>query len=112
MIATLGRYSELIVKQVGDSVGLMGLRPQFVSRVSDILRLVDRAPQVVHAMLAIAGTAGAVTGAASPSVQVCLFGLAAVLSGAKHMRPYERIPGAISPATGVNLHGEISISRS
>jgi hypothetical protein len=115
LVDTLERYSELIIKQVGDSVGLMGLRPQFVSRVSDILRLVDRSPQFVHGLLAVAGAsalgASALAEAGSPSIQISLFGLFAALTTAKLILPYEGVAGAISPARGVHLHGDVSISR-
>jgi hypothetical protein len=110
LVDTLGRYSELIVKEVGGSVGLMGLRPQFVSRVSDILRLVDRMPQLIQGTLAVAG-ASALTGAVSPYVTFSLFGLFGVLTAAKHTLPYEGVSGAISHSEGLRLHGDISISR-
>lgn len=107
---SLCRYSESIVKQVGDSVGVLGLRPQFVSRVTDILRLVDKSPQLVIAMLAVGGV-GAMTGIPSPAAQFSLFGLSALLTAAKQVVPYKTVAGTISPASGFAFEGEISISR-
>lgn len=110
LIGSLRRYSELIIKEVGASVGLMRLRPTFVSRVTDIVRLVDRSPQVVYGLLAVAGT-GVVTGTVPLPAQVTLFSLSALLTVAKHVSPYERVRGVVSPVRGVHLHGDVSVSR-
>lgn len=110
LVDTLHRYSDLIVKQVGDSVGFIGLRPHFVSRVSDIMRLGERVPQLVHGVLAVAGMS-VLTNGLPLSGQVSLFGLAGVLTAAKLVTPSERVTGTISPSRGPRFCGDVSINR-
>lgn len=120
LVDALARYSEIIVDQVGGSVGLMGLRPQFVSRASDILELVDRTPQFFQGLIAVAGAGAVATAAVHQSAEVSLlhrspefsiFGLFALLTIAKSISPHEKVSGSISSDGGVRLDADVSISR-
>lgn len=110
LLQTLSRYSQLIVSEIGGTVGSLGLRPRFVSSAWDIVGLVARVPDLVHGLLALAGV-GAVSLGAPPVAQVTLFGLLAVLAPAKHISPYKRVGTSISVNDGIRLDGDISISR-
>jgi hypothetical protein len=111
LVGALEKYSEVIVKQAGDSIGLVGLRPQFVSRASDILRLVDRTPQFVQGVLAAAGI-GATAVEVPTGAQLTLFGLFGLLTAAKYVVPYSKVPGSVALSQGVRLHGDVTVSRS
>ena len=59
LVESLSAYAREIMKTVGKDVGALGLRPQFISKVSDVSRALERVPGVVQGFLAVGAAAGA-----------------------------------------------------
>lgn len=114
LVNSLSRYSQEIIKQVGKDVGVLGLRPQFISKASDVSQAIEKVPGVVHGFLAVgtaAGTAGAAAGSASPLLPTALFSLFCLRAVAKYYAPSQEVEISMAPRRGVRVRPDITISR-
>lgn len=110
LVDTLRRYSEEIRKQVGNDVGGLGLRPQFMSKVSDVSDAIEKVPDLVQGFLAV-GTYTTAVSDLSPLVPAGLFSLFCLQMVAKHHSPSESVDVEISGRRGVRLYPDVTISR-
>jgi hypothetical protein len=114
LIHSLRRYTHEIRKQVGKDVGFVGLRPQFISKISDVTRALEKTPGIIQGFLAVGAvgaTTGVTTGAVSPLVPAGLFSLFCLQTVAKYYSPSQTVGVAVSPQNGVRLYGDVTISR-
>ena len=107
----LHRYSRVIMKKVGQDVGALGLRPRFISKVTDVSRVLEKAPGVVQGFLTVGATAGAVGGATSPFLPAGLFALFCLQAVAKYYSPSEVVDIQLSTRNGARVHADVTISR-
>lgn len=93
-------------------MGVLGLRPQFISKVSDVSGLLGRVPDLVQGFLAVgATTAAAANSEVSPLVPASLFSLFCLQTVAKHYSPFESVDVEISGRRGVRIYPDVTISR-
>lgn len=112
LVEALRRYSDEIRKQVGKDVGVLGLRPQFISKASDVSSVIGRVPDLVQGFLAVGATTAAATGGdVSPLVPAGLFSLFCLQAVAKHYAPFESVDVEISGRRGVRIYPDVTISR-
>lgn len=114
LVTSLQKYSSEIMKQVGKDVGVLGLRPQFISKVSDISQAVEKSPGVVQGFLALGATAGAAAGAAaadsSPFVPAGLFALFCLRAAVKYYTPSQDAHVSVG-RHGIRVRPDITITR-
>ena len=114
LVESLHRYAQDIRKQVGKDVGSLGLTPQFISRATDVSRVLEKAPGVVQGFLAVGASASAGVAAlsgSSPLVPAAMFSLFVLQSVARHHAPSERVKLHVTPRQGLRVHPDISISQ-
>jgi len=111
LVSALQRYAEEMRKLVGKDVAVFGMKPQFVSKVSDISRALERVPGMVQGFLAVGATAATMAQALPQVVPMGLFGLFALQSAAKYYSPTKQIEVELSASTGVHIHADVTISR-
>jgi hypothetical protein len=112
LVEALGGYSREIRKQVGKEVGVLGLKPQFISKSSDVSRLLDKVPGFVQAFLAISGLGVASVGTGmSPYATTGLFSLFCLGAYAKDHLPSRRVGLDLSTRHGARLHADVTMSR-
>lgn len=112
LVEALRRYSDEIRKQVGKDVGVLGLRPQFISKASDVSGVMGRVPDLVQGFLAVGATTAAAAGSeVSPLVPAGLFSLFCLQAVAKHYSPFESVDVEISGRRGVRIYPDVTISR-
>jgi hypothetical protein len=111
LVAALYKYSEVIMKHVGQDVGALGFKPQFISKVSDVSRVLEKVPGVVQGFLAVGATAGAVGGMSSPLVSAGFFTLFCLQAVARYYSPSGAVGVELSARDGVRLHADVTISR-
>jgi hypothetical protein len=111
LVEALHRYSRVIMKQVGQDIGALGLRPRFISKITDVSRVLEKAPGVVQGFLTVGATAGAVGGATSPFVPAGLFALFCVQAVTKYYSPSEAVDIQLSARNGARIHADVTISR-
>lgn len=114
LVEALNRYAEEIRKQVGKEVGVLGLRPQFISKSSDVAQVLERGPGLVHGFLA-GGTVGTAIGILPPmaaaGVSASLFTLFCLQVATKHSSPSQPVQVNLSPLTGVRPYPDVTVSR-
>lgn len=112
LVNSLRRYSGEITKQVGKEIGLLGFRPHFISKVSDVSGIVEKVPGVVQGFLAVGATAGAAAaGTSSPLIPAGLFSLFCLQIAAKYVSPSKSAKVLISPRLGARIRADITVSR-
>lgn len=114
MVESLLRYSSEIRKQVGKDVGFLGLRPQFISQVTDVSEVIDKVPGLIQGFLAVgttASTTSAAYGDLSPAIPAAFFSLFCLQTVAKHYSPSESVEIGISDRRGARLYADVSIGR-
>lgn len=111
LVESLSKYSQVITKQVGQDVGMLGFKPQFISKVTDVSRVVEKVPGVVQGFLAVGATAGAASSASSPLMPVGLFTLFCLQTVAKYYSPSESVDIKLSSRDGARVHADVTISR-
>jgi hypothetical protein len=112
LVNSLRRYSGEITKHVGKEVGVLGFRPHFISKVSDVSEIVEKVPGVVQGFLAVGATAGAAAaGTSSPLIPAGLFSLFCLQMATKYVSPSESAKVLISPRLGARMHADITISH-
>ncbi|MCX4615693.1 hypothetical protein ABT255_49710 [Streptomyces mirabilis] len=112
LVNSLRRYSGEITKHVGKEVGVLGFRPHFISKVSDVSEIVEKVPGVVQGFLAVGATAGAAAaGTSSPLIPAGLFSLFCLQVAAKYVSPSESAKVLISPRLGARMRADITISH-
>lgn len=112
LVNSLRRYSGEITKHVGKEVGVLGFRPHFISKVSDVSEIVEKVPGVVQGFLAVGATAGAAAaGTSSPLIPAGLFSLFCLQVATKYVSPSESAKVLISPRLGARMRADITISH-
>lgn len=116
MVEALRKYSTEIGKQVGKEVGMLGLSPQFISKSTDIGRVLEKTPGVVQGFLASSGSAAGATAlatgsAASAYATAGFFSLFCLQAVAKYYLPTERVKVKISARQGARVHADVTVSR-
>lgn len=111
LVTSLSNYSREIMKHVGREVGVLGLRPQFISKAADIGQVIGSVPGVVQGFLAVGATAGAVLGDASPVLPAGLFSLFCLQVATKYYAPSQQVEVSIAPRNGARIRPDITISR-
>lgn len=114
LVESLTRYAENIMRQVGREIGAFGLRPRFLTKTSDISGALDKAPDLLHGVLAMsagASTASALLDAAPLALPASMFTLFCLQVAAKHYMPSTDVDVSIGPRSGVQLHADITITR-
>jgi hypothetical protein len=112
LVNSLRRYSGEITKHVGKEVGVLGFRPHFISKVSDVSEIVEKVPGVVQGFLAVGATAGAAAaGTSSPLIPAGLFSLFCLQVATKYVSPSESTKILISPHLGARMRADITISH-
>ncbi|MBF6171111.1 hypothetical protein [Nocardia blacklockiae] len=111
LVESLRRYAEIIMKQVGQEIGMLGFRPQFISKITDVSRALEKVPGVVQGFLAIGATAGAASGASSPLVPAGLFTLFCLQAVAKYYSPSDSVDVQLSARDGARVHADVTISH-
>ncbi|MFE4577934.1 hypothetical protein [Streptomyces chartreusis] len=112
LVDSLRRYSSEITKHVGKEVGVLGFRPHFISKVSDVSGIVEKVPGVVQGFLAVGATAGAAAaGTSSPLIPAGLFSLFCLQVAAKYVSPSKSTKVLISPRLGARIRADITVSH-
>ncbi|MFF1598707.1 hypothetical protein ACFVYV_14580 [Streptomyces mirabilis] len=112
LVNSLRRYSGEITKHVGKEVGVLGFRPHFISKVSDVSEIAEKVPGVVQGFLAVGATAGAAAaGTSSPLIPAGLFSLFCLQVATKYVSPSESAKVLISPRLGARMRADITISH-
>lgn len=111
LVNSLRRYSSEITKHVGKEVGMLGLRPNFISKSTDVSRILEKAPGVVLGFLATAGAGAAAASTSSPLIPAGLFSLFCLQTAAKYVSPSESAEVQISPRLGARVRADITISH-
>ncbi|TDB93197.1 hypothetical protein [Actinomadura sp. 7K534] len=111
LVESLCRYSQVITKQVGQDVGMLGFKPQFISKVTDVTQVIEKIPGVVQGFLAVGATAGAAGGASSTLLPVGFFSLFCLQTVAKYYSPSEVVDIKLSTRDGVRVRPDVTISR-
>ncbi len=116
LVEALHRYSEEIRNQVGKDVGFFGLKPQFISKTSDVSRALERSPSVIQGFLAVGATTGAAAGTATGSLvpaaaSAGLFSLFCLQLAAKYYLPSRRTRVGLSARHGVRISPDVTVTR-
>lgn len=114
IVSSLHRYSEEIAKHVDGEAGMLGLRPHFISKVTDVSDLLEKVPGVVQGFLAMGATAGAgaaAAGVSSSLIPAGFFSLFCLRTAAKYASDSKSTEIQVSPRRGVRVRADITISR-